>query len=150
MASIIESAVPATDSPALVRALPYAKSVASLLLSSLVALSRSVSAALSFAVRILTHPIVFLSPFSVLLYILAPAIVFIQLLLEVFAYSPYRAILYLSDAFYPAYVLLGVACITGALLGFGGRLVVWGALQLLSPPPAVLLVDAPGKNPRIR
>ncbi|KAJ6459120.1 hypothetical protein C8R47DRAFT_1162401, partial [Mycena vitilis] len=150
MASIIESAVPATGSPALVRALPYAKSLASLSFSSLVALSRSVSAALFFASRILAHPIVFLSPFPVLLYILAPAIVFTQILVEVFAYSPYRAILYLSDAFYPAYVLLGVACITGALLGLGGRLVVWGALQLLSPQPAVLLVDTSDNNPRVR
>jgi hypothetical protein len=135
MSSVVQSAVSPTDSAAFARAFPYAKSAASLVLSSSIALSRAIFAALAFTAKIIAHPIVFLSPFPVLLYILAPAIVLVQIILEVIVYSPYRAILYLSDAFYPAYVFLGVACITGALLGFGGRLAVLSAIYLFSPPP---------------
>ena len=36
-------------------------------------------------------------------------------------FAPYKIILYLLDAFYPLYVLAGVACITGGVLGIAGR-----------------------------
>ncbi|KAJ7851805.1 hypothetical protein B0H14DRAFT_819030 [Mycena olivaceomarginata] len=101
MASILQSAVQATDAPALARALPYVKSAAVLILSSALSLSRAIFSAVAFAGKIAAHPIVFLSPFPVLLYILAPVIIFVQLFLEITVYSPYRAILWLSDALYP-------------------------------------------------
>ncbi|KAJ6487369.1 hypothetical protein C8R47DRAFT_1127196 [Mycena vitilis] len=148
MTSILETAVPATASPALARALPYAQSAVSVIFSASAALARAMFASVAFAGRIVMHPVAILSPFPVLLYILSPAIVFVQLVLEAFVYSPYRAILYLSDAFYPIYVFLGVACITGALLGLSGRGVVWVLLLLVSPPSSPQLVDAEEKKPR--
>ncbi|KAJ7440485.1 hypothetical protein B0H11DRAFT_2292874, partial [Mycena galericulata] len=78
-------------------------------------------------------PIVFLSPFPALLYITAPLIVFIQLIFEVVVFSPYRAILFISDVFYPAYVFVSVACIAGAV-GLSGRLVVLGILYVFNGP----------------
>ncbi|KAF8142958.1 hypothetical protein K438DRAFT_1518237, partial [Mycena galopus ATCC 62051] len=77
----------------------------------------------AFLFSILAQPLVSLFPFpvAVLLYILAPALVILQLFLEITVFSPYRAIVFASDAIYPVYVFLGIACITGALLGWVGR-----------------------------
>ncbi|KAJ7433706.1 hypothetical protein B0H11DRAFT_1758718, partial [Mycena galericulata] len=151
MSSALPAVVPPPDSPALVRALPYLTSGIYLIFSSMLALFRATLAVLSFVAKVIAHPIVFLSPFPVLLYIAAPIIVFVQLILEVVMYSPYRAILFVSDVFYPAYVFVGVACITGAVLGLSGRLAVLGVLYAFngpaqSPPP--ILVDAHGEKPR--
>jgi cellulose synthase/poly-beta-1,6-N-acetylglucosamine synthase-like glycosyltransferase len=148
MASILQSAVQATDAPALARALPYVKSAAVLILSFALSLSRAIFSAVAFAGKIAAHPIVFLSPFPVLLYILAPVIIFVQLFLEITVYSPYRAILWLSDAVYPAYAFLGVACITGALLGSIGRFFILGVFHMAQPPPPHPLVEAPEEKPR--
>ncbi|KAJ7775368.1 hypothetical protein B0H16DRAFT_42886 [Mycena metata] len=135
----------AANPPALARALPYAQSIASFTFSSLVSLSRAILSALAFVVlRIVAHP------FPLLLYILAPGLVFVHIFLDVFVYFPYRAILYVADAIYPVYVFLGVACVAGALIGLSGRLAVLGATHVLlasnSAPP--LLVDAPEEKPR--
>ena len=63
-----------------------------------------------------------LSPLPIILYFLAPAIVFAEVVLDMLVSTPYHISLYLLDAFYPVYVLCGVACIVGALLGIGGRI----------------------------
>ena len=60
-------------------------------------------------------------PVPILLYLFAPVIVFSQLVVTIFFFAPYKSILYLLDAFYPLYVLAGVACITGGVLGIAGR-----------------------------
>jgi len=62
-----------------------------------------------------------------LLYVFAPVIVFSQLVVTIFLFGPYNITLYLLDALYPLYVLAGVACITGGVLGITGR----GLSQLL-------------------
>ncbi|KAJ7113389.1 hypothetical protein C8R44DRAFT_710600 [Mycena epipterygia] len=148
MSSVLQSVVSSTDSPALARALPYAKSAVSLTISSFSAIFRTIFAALAFLAKIAAHPIVFLSPFPLLLYILAPVIVFIHLFLDIAVYTPYRAILYVSDAFYPAYVFLGVACITGALVGLSGRLAVLAILYLVPPTTPQISVDSRGEKMR--
>ena len=60
-------------------------------------------------------------PVSILLYLFAPVIVFSELVVTIFFFAPYKSTLYLLDALYPLYVLAGVACITGAVLGIAGR-----------------------------
>ncbi|KAF8809861.1 hypothetical protein BYT27DRAFT_7135682 [Phlegmacium glaucopus] len=60
-------------------------------------------------------------PLPILLYLFAPVIVFLEIVLTVFFYWPYTTTLYLLEAFYPLYVLVGVACITGGVLGLAGR-----------------------------
>ncbi|KAJ7257546.1 hypothetical protein B0H12DRAFT_1232576 [Mycena haematopus] len=132
---VLQNAVPLTDPPALARALPYIQSAATHLLSSLF---RTVFAAATF----LAHPIVLVLPASIalLLYIVAPFLVFSQLVFEIVLHTPYRVIVFLSDAVYPAYVFLGVACITGALLGWTGRSVVLGVAAVIGPQSPPLLV----------
>ncbi|KAJ7441487.1 hypothetical protein B0H11DRAFT_503388 [Mycena galericulata] len=145
MSSALPAVVQPPDSPALVRALPYLASGISIIFSSVLALFRATLAVLSFIAKVIAHPIVFLSPFPVLLYIATPLIVFVQILLEVVVYSPYRAVLFVSNVFYPAYVFVGVACITGAVLGLSGRLAVLGVLYAFNGPaqsPPQRLVDA--------
>ncbi|KAJ7101368.1 hypothetical protein B0H15DRAFT_409933 [Mycena belliarum] len=124
---------PPTFSPPLLRALPYAKyAVSALAVSSLALFHASFT-----ALATLTRPLAFLSPLPFLLYVLAPAIVFVQIFVEVGVYNPYRAVVFLLDTLYPVYVCIGVACITGALLGLGGRLTVLGLVSVLAPshPP---------------
>jgi len=56
-----------------------------------------------------------------LIYLLAPFTTFAAILISITLYTPYRFILWLLDALFPVYVLCGVACITGSILGLGGR-----------------------------
>jgi hypothetical protein len=74
----------------------------------------------------------FLAIIPVFLYILSPLIVSSKVLLDLFVILPYRTTLYTSQALYPIYAFLGVACISGAIIGFGARQIVllvgWGLL----------------------
>ncbi|KAK7045265.1 hypothetical protein R3P38DRAFT_2883270 [Favolaschia claudopus] len=137
----MDSAVSSNTDPALVRALPYITSALSALGSLTLSLLLTLYAALAFLANVIAHPIIFLSPFPLLLYLLAPLFIFIQLLLEVLVHAPYRATLYVADVVYPAYVFVGVACITGALVGLGGRLAVHGIVHLVMPPPMQDVVE---------
>lgn len=60
-------------------------------------------------------------PVPILLYLFSPVVVFSQLVVTTFFFAPYESFLYLLDALYPIYVLTGVACITGGVLGIAGR-----------------------------
>ena len=60
-------------------------------------------------------------PVPIFLYLFAPVFVFSKLVMTVFFFGPYKIILYFLDALYPLYVLVGVACITGGVLGIVGR-----------------------------
>jgi hypothetical protein len=70
----------------------------------------------------------FLSPFLLVVptvaYLLSPLIVSSKVLLDLFVVLPYRATVYTSEALHPIYAFLGVACISGAIIGFGARQVV--------------------------
>ncbi|KAK0467230.1 uncharacterized protein EV420DRAFT_1636256 [Desarmillaria tabescens] len=71
------------------------------------------------------------SPLPVFIYAFAPLTVFTQVTLNIVVFTPARAILSLLEFIYPLYVLVGVACITGLLVGGVGRLLtlrilVWG------------------------
>ncbi|KAL0577283.1 hypothetical protein V5O48_004711 [Marasmius crinis-equi] len=87
---------------------------------------------------ILYYPLSFLrlpilAPLAILLYVFAPAIVFVQILLEVIIYTPYRVLVYLSDVVYPLYVFCGVACITGVLAGgFGRAMASWTTVVIVT------------------
>ena len=62
------------------------------------------------------------SPIPIFLFALAPVLVFIQLAFSVLVLLPYHTVLFLLDVLYPLYVFFGVACIIGALIGLGGRI----------------------------
>jgi hypothetical protein len=74
----------------------------------------------------------FLAIIPIPIYLLSPAIITSKILLDLFVVLPYRALVYVSQALYPVYAFLGVACLLGALIGFGARqlvsLVGWGIL----------------------
>jgi hypothetical protein len=72
-------------------------------------------------------------PIPILLYLFAPVVVFSELVVTVFLFAPYRIILYLLDALYPLYVLAGVACIAGGVLGIAGRELSRLLVYLLQP-----------------
>jgi hypothetical protein len=78
----------------------------------------------------LLSPILAIIPIPI--YLLSPFIISSQILLDLFVVLPYRAVSYISQALYPIYAFLGVACLSGALIGFGARqlvsLVGWGIL----------------------
>ena len=93
----------------------------------------------------------FLSPFLVVIptfaYLLSPVIVSSKVLLDLLVVLPYRVTVYTSEAILPIYAFLGVACISGAIIGFGARQIVMfvghgllgeiqGAQRSESPTPA--------------
>jgi hypothetical protein len=89
---------------------------------------------LSFTVAIIR---LVLSPLPILLYIIAPITTFIDAATTFFIRLPYQTLLYFADALYPLYVLFGVACITGCLFGYGGRLIVGAVVNSIGAPPVV-------------
>nr|GAT55399.1 predicted protein [Mycena chlorophos] len=106
---------------ALSQALPYAKALGAVALSAVLLTFHAIYAAVALATRLLAQPLVVFSPHPVLLYLLAPIFLFVTLVLEVLLWTPLRVGSHLADVLYPVYLLVGVACITGAVLGFGGR-----------------------------
>jgi hypothetical protein len=92
--------------PPIAQLVPYITTASSWLINSITSFFR---------------PTLLFWPVPILLYFFAPVIVFFELVVTVFFYGPYKTILYLLDALYPLYVLGGVACITGVVLGFAGR-----------------------------
>lgn len=56
-----------------------------------------------------------------ILYILSPIIVFGQIILGLFFVIPYHILVDFFVAVQPFYVFCGIACITGAVVGLGGR-----------------------------
>jgi hypothetical protein len=74
----------------------------------------------------------FLAIIPIPIYLLSPLIITSKILLDLFVVLPYRAVVYVSQALYPIYAFLGVACLSGVIIGFGGRqlvsLVGWGIL----------------------
>lgn len=71
-----------------------------------------------------------------LLYILAPVIVFIRVLIESLILTPYRIVTYLLDALYPVYVFVGTACLCAGVVALGARLIIYAAGQVLLEPSA--------------
>ncbi|KAF9478477.1 hypothetical protein BDN70DRAFT_879913 [Pholiota conissans] len=69
----------------------------------------------------LFSPLLHLSPLPILQYLLAPLFVFLDIATTIFIRTPYRTAAYLLEALFPLYVLVGVACITGVLLGACAR-----------------------------
>ena len=107
---------PEADASPLLKLIPYAYTAFSLLVSFL-----------SFSSVIFK---LVLYPLPVISYIIAPITIFIDVVLTIFIRVPYRTFLYVADAFYPVYVLLGVACITGCLFGYCGRILTRFLLNL--------------------
>jgi hypothetical protein len=74
----------------------------------------------------------FIAILTIPIYLLSPVIISSKIVLDLFVVFPYRAVSYVAQAIYPIYAFLGVACLSGAIIGFGARqlvsLVGWGIL----------------------
>lgn len=130
MTSLVETAAPTSDpdSPPIAAALNYFPLVASVAVQTIRSFfqltSWLVRATLSYSGLVVLSPLA--SVLSASLYILAPVIVFSQVLLDIFVFTPYDLVVYFVDAMYPVYVFCGVACITGVIIGgFARWLVSW-------------------------
>ncbi|KAK2459463.1 hypothetical protein APHAL10511_008523 [Amanita phalloides] len=114
----LPAAKPATAPPAAIRrAYPYLKTALSFLIPTTIALYRLLAQLASK----FSKPILFLSPIPIIFYLISPIVVFCDVVLDLLIWTPLRTAIYLFDALYPVYVLGGVACITGCLLGLLGR-----------------------------
>ncbi|KAF8064445.1 hypothetical protein FPV67DRAFT_1672146 [Lyophyllum atratum] len=111
--------------PPLERILPYVVSIFSAGLSFASALAR-------FFTVLLSSSLSFFSPLPIILYLLAPILVFFDIVTDVFLRWPYQIALYALDAFYPIYVFCGVACIVGVLVGVTGRVVALFLVDLVA------------------
>lgn len=138
--------LPTNTPPALERILPYVVSGASAAISAL-------SAAFqigAFLVSKTANSFLYFSPLPIILYFLAPALVFFDILADVFLRVPYQLSLYILDAFYPIYVFCGVACITGAVIGIMGRLASKLLVDMVQgryfAPPEVKMIESEKKR----
>jgi hypothetical protein len=86
---------------------------------------------------------------AIAVYILAPIIISSQILFDILVRIPFRTAVYVSEALYPIYAFLGVACLFGIMIGVGGRQIVslvgWGLLGGEGP-----LTQQSGSPPRTR
>ncbi|KZT27403.1 hypothetical protein NEOLEDRAFT_1048991, partial [Neolentinus lepideus HHB14362 ss-1] len=91
----------------------YVLSVLSFSTTALVSFFKGVSTLVIIPVyHVLYH--VLYRPLS---YLLAPAVLFVTIVLNLFVWTPLAAIKYLADQVYPIYLLVGMACICGAVVG---------------------------------
>ncbi|KAH8986968.1 hypothetical protein EDB86DRAFT_2213353 [Lactarius hatsudake] len=94
-------------------------------------------------------------------YLLSPIIISAQLIFDTFVGMPYRAAVYVLQAVYPIYAFLGVACLSGVIIGLGGTSdcefgrvgIAWGggpidSAERFSPAntTAEEVVDFPGEK----
>ncbi|KAI9463942.1 hypothetical protein BJY52DRAFT_1250462 [Lactarius psammicola] len=122
------------------------------LLSSAFTTGLSVISYISGLFRTISHS--FLSPFLAIIpvgvYLFSPIIISTQMIFDTFVRMPYRAAAYVLQALYPIYAFLGVACLSGLIIGIGARQIVslvgWGLLggeapsmQRSSSPPRTRL-----------
>jgi len=121
-----------SSEPPINQLLPLISQSASFLLSSIPVITSTLFSVFSTLVS-------FVSPIPIILYALAPVIVFFQIAVGLLVVAPYKLAIYFFDSVYPIYVFFGVACITGSVIGFGGRslAVFLTAFLLRSNNPAV-------------
>jgi hypothetical protein len=116
MSTANEAATGTSEAP-ISQLLPLISKSASFFLASIPAIASGLVAFLSK----LSYLILLVFPLSIILYAISPFVVFSQVAFDILVVTPYTVALYVLDALYPIYVFLGVACITGVLVGFGGR-----------------------------
>lgn len=71
---------------------------------------------------------------SPLQYLLSPLFVVCGVLLDALVFAPFRLVVYLAHQLYPAYVLVGTACITAAIVGYSARFVSMVAVAAVMEP----------------
>ncbi|KAF9790347.1 hypothetical protein BJ322DRAFT_382719 [Thelephora terrestris] len=105
-----------------------------------------------------------LSPFvlvhPVISYLVAPLLVFVTMIINISLLAPFSAARYVLSSLYPIYVFCGIACITGVVVGIGGRVLsalltrAFAKTERGGGPPTNLLAakgsDRRGRRRRLR
>lgn len=73
-------------------------------------------------IALLLTPLTLVLP--IFTYTFAPFVYTAQMLTDMLVVTPYQVAVYILQALYPLYVFVGVACISGLVIGFGARQVV--------------------------
>jgi hypothetical protein len=131
MASVTSLTQGIEGSAPITRFFPVASQAWSIFTTSFLAIGKASLAVLSY----ITYSILLLSPLPLVLYVLSPALVLGQILLDVLIFTPYNAVSSLAGIMYPLYVLLGIACLIGAAMGVSGRQLVRMLNDAVYPPP---------------
>ena len=130
MASVA-SATQALDGPAPIsQILPVISQVLSVLATTFTVIATATVTIASYMI----YPILFLSPLPLILYILSPVLVLGSILLDALIVTPYYAVSSLAGIVYPLYVLLGIACLSGAFMGVSGRIISRMLNAVVYPP----------------
>jgi hypothetical protein len=129
----------AGDTPPITQILPILSQSVSYIISTGIFISNTLISVVSF----LSYPILALSPLPLVLYAISPVVVLSQIILDALVFTPYRLATIFLGIIYPIYVLVGVACLTGAMLGISGRGVVGMLNAVMDPPqePTTLQVE---------
>jgi hypothetical protein len=118
--------------PPIEQLIPFLSKSASLLASA----ASHLSSALVFLSSILSYSIILLAsaPLQIILYVISPVLAFVQIVLGVLLVNPYHAIVNFFLVVQPFYVFCGVACISGTVIGLGGRRVARALTSALMGP----------------
>ena len=109
----------------------------------IVELARFLTRALTLSYGVLSRTTVtlifsLLAPLSLIFtpisYLLSPVFILIQVLLDVFVFTPYSIIAAIARNFYPLYVFFGSAVISALVLGFAARTVASVIVRVLFAP----------------
>lgn len=118
--------------PPIAQVVPVLSAIATFVVA---AVSKS-SYALIAAISWVSHPILALlkAPLPFVLYLISPLVLFIKIVLGIFFVIPYNGVVDFFVAVQPFYVFCGVACISGAVIGLGGRMVAGFISEIILGP----------------
>ena len=123
------------NTPPISQIIPFVSKAASLLVVTI----SYTSSVVAFLFSFISHPTLLLvnAPLQFIFYILSPFIVFGQIVLGVFFVTPYHVAVDFFVAMQPIYVYYGVACISGAVIGLGARVIASMASSVIMGPEGV-------------
>lgn len=85
----------------------------------------------------------FLTILSLIVALLAPLSLSLTILFKVFVLLPSKMVAELARVLYPVYLFCGVACLFGAGIGVGGRLLIEGSKLMFASPHDRTIVKKP-------
>ncbi|EED78104.1 predicted protein [Postia placenta Mad-698-R] len=125
----VVSAQAQPNSPPIVALLRVVSSWSTIVLSSVLRAVASLARAGAIPLSALA-----IALYYALLYVLAPAIVFCDIVLDVFVRTPYAIVTSVLANVYPLYVFVGASCICAACIGLAARMCTNVVKSALFPP----------------
>lgn len=143
-ATLLDMASPTASTAASQPPIFYFLEVASRFLTICVSALSHVSILIAWLTNTVFKPIgfIFVALSSPILYLLSPAFLFINLVMNIFIYTPYNALVLLMHALYPLYSFLFVAVAFATVIAFSARIGAYLAKLLLLYPQQVQKLPA--------